>query len=278
MPRKVLFLFLMLLLIVPMHPVYAEDLVLEGKRIATDNLLVSENKVMLPIRPILEELDYRLAFNAQEGSITVTKGEEQIELYLGQPKLLFNNQERKLRTAPQLTAGKTMIDAQDICILLGLKGYWEAGRKSYYLESTPKLTEEGVMGQLLAADRQMLRAVYYNNQDFLTQNGVAPSPVIVSKQDLELLLKNHWSTQFVDNLWQTGSLDGRYVGFYSEGPIPLSYNKEMELQQITASGCKVRVLMPLWGDEEGTSFAEQFYTLVLNEEGNLVVTDVEYQN
>lgn len=278
MPRKVFFLFLMLLMFLPIYPSYADNaLVLDGILIAQNNLQVLENKVMVPITPVLKELGYQLSFDPAAGLIVATNSKEKMEVYLDQSKLLLNGQQIKLSIAPHVISGRTLLAAQDIGNLLGLKGFWEAGGKSYCFVSTPKLTEEGVISQLLAADRQMLRAVYYNNQEFLTENGVAPSPVIATRNDLQLLLGKHWSAQMIEELWRAGSENGRYIGFYSEGPIPLSYNKEMAVTEMTNSGCKVRVLLPQWEDD-GTDTCESIYSLSFNEEGNLVVTDIEYKD
>lgn len=279
MPRKVLLLLLMLLLFVPVFPADAENaLVLDGKLIDPDNLKVLGNEVMVPLRPVLEELGYQLSFDPTAGLIVATKANDQIEVYLEQPKLMLNGQEIKISASPQLISGRTLLAAQDIGNLLGLKGFWEAGQKSYCFVSIPKLSEEDIIGQLLAADRQMLRAVYYNNQEFLTQNGVAPSPVVVTKKDLQLLLGRHWSAQMIDELWQAGSEGERYVGFYSEGPLPLSYNKEVAVTELTATGCKVRVLLPQWEDDGTGAFVERIYTLMVNEDRSLVVTDLAYKD
>ncbi|ABO51426.1 hypothetical protein Dred_2923 [Desulforamulus reducens MI-1] len=274
MPKKLLgFWTFILILLVPFFPASAGiPVALDGKLLSNSESMVIEGTAMVPIRPIMEELGYKLGANIQEGIVWGYKGQDSIQINLWQP-----NGNIELTAAPQLIAGKTYLSAQDIGKLLNLEVFQEPGLQLVSLFQVPEMTEEGVIGHLLAADRQMLRVEYFNNPDFLAEHYIAPSPNIDSYEDLRKHLMDYWDESFIENLWQAASRDGHYVGLFTEGSIPLLYNKELNVMDLSETGAKVRVLMPVWGeDEDGlTEFETFIYTLQKNKGNKLVIKNIE---
>ncbi|SHF52798.1 Copper amine oxidase N-terminal domain-containing protein [Desulforamulus putei DSM 12395] len=274
--KKILLLLTLALLAVPLLPVYAgAALELDGKLLSDGDPVVIEGRLMVPVRPVFEELGYALSGNLEEGIVLAQKKNHKIEICLWEPKLVVNGKEMSLTAAPQLIMGKTFLSEQDLAKLLDLQNFRAKGTDQVVLFSKPELTREGVIRHLLAADRQLMRAEYYNNQEFLAQHNIAPSPKIVTRDDLIMLLGRHWSAHFIENLWAAGSRDGQYIGFFSEGSIPLLYSKELAVTELTGTGAKVEVKLPLWGNEDMTRFEERVYTLNRDKEGNLLITNVE---
>lgn len=277
MPRKAIFFLFLILVMVPLVPAYAGvAITLDGKVLDSHGGVVIEGKYLVPVRPIFQELGYGLTSDMGQGVILASKGQEKIAIHLWQPKVLHNGAEISGAVLPQLVEGKTMLCAEDLGRLLGLSVLQEPALNMVSFFTPPTMTQEGIICQLFTADRMYLRAEYYNNQEFLYQHYVAPSPNIITKNDLEQLLGNYWSLAYIDRLWQAGSENGRYVGFYSEGATPLSYSKEILVKQLTSTGAVVEVTMPDWGEEGLSSFHKLIYTLTLDEGGRLVITDVKY--
>ncbi|CCO08110.1 copper amine oxidase N-terminal domain-containing protein [Desulforamulus hydrothermalis] len=270
--------FLLLLLVMlsyPLLPVYAATAPeLDGKLLAGGEPVIIEGRLMLPIRPVFEELGYTLTGDWETGIVLAQKKHQQIEIRLWEPGLTVNGKEKSLAAAPQVIMGKTFLSAQDLVELLDLQNPRPDGSDRLVLFSKPQLTGEGVIRHLLAADRQMMRAEYYNNQGFLTQHNIAPSPQLVTKDDLINLLGRHWSRQLIESLWTAGSRNGRYIGFYTEGSTPLLYSKELAVIELTDTGAKVEAKLPLWWEDNMTEFEVRVYTLHRDKEGNLLITDV----
>lgn len=261
----------------PLVPACADAYIaLDGKVLDWQGGVWLEGKCMVPVRPIFQELGYKLTSDMEQGVVQANKGQEKIVIHLWQPKVLHNGSEFSGAGIPQLIEGRTMLYAEDLSRLLGLTLSQEPASNAISFFTKPEMTQEGIVGHLFTADRMYLRAEYYNNQDFLIEHHVAPSPVLVTKYDLEQLLGNYWSPVYIDRLWQDGSEQGRYVGFYSEGSIPLSYSKEIFVSEITPTGARVEVTMPDWWEEDLNNLYKLIYTLSLDEQGRLVITDLKY--
>ncbi|MEW6697792.1 MAG: copper amine oxidase N-terminal domain-containing protein [Bacillota bacterium] len=275
MLKRVLILLWMIMMVVPLLPAYAGiALGLDGKLLSAAGPVAIEGKMMVPVRPVFEEMGYTLSANLEEGVVLAQRKESRIEIHLWEPKLVANGKEAVLQAPPQLISGKTYLCEQDLAKLLSLESFRETATDRVSLFSKPRLTREDVIRHLMAADRQMMRAEYYNNQEFLTRHNVVPSPKIVTKGDLANLLGRHWSAELIEDLWQAGSRDNRYVGFFSEGAMPLQYSKEMAVTELTEKGAKAEVKLPRWEDESLENLEERIYTLTLDQAGSLVITDV----
>lgn len=262
---------------VPFFSAYAEAPVAVDGRLLNDcqSMLVGD-QVMVPLRPIFEEAGYKLEPNISKGVIVGYKGEDLVQINLGQPSIILSQTNAELTTIPQIVAGKTYLGIQDICRILDLENKEEPGLQLISLYHGPEMTEEGVISQLLAADRQMLRVEYYNNPKFLAEHQIAPSPKIQNQLDLINHLSNYWDKTFIDSLWQGGSQNGQYIGFYSEGSIPLLYNKELNVIALSPVEAKIHVLMSVWDDDNFTEFEEIIYTMQKNKLGKLIIKDIQY--
>jgi hypothetical protein len=277
-PRKLLVVLIFIIIMnVSFFPAYAASPVaLDGRLLNDCQSIIVEKQVMLPLRPIFETAGYKIEFNMPEGTIIGHKGQNNIQINLWQPGLVLNQTNLNLNTAPRLISGKTYLSVQDVCRILNLENREEPGLQLVSLYHSPEMTEEGVIGHLLGADRQMLRVEYYNNPQFLAQHHIAPSPKIQSKEDLRIHLGNYWDQTYIDRIWQGASQDGKYIGFFTEGSIPLLYNKELNVTALSSAEAKVHVLMPSWGEENHTEFEERIYTLQKDEWGKLIITDIQF--
>lgn len=254
----------------------AGQMVLDGKVLAQDpGTLTIQKNVIVPIRPLLEELNYEITYDIQRGLLNAVKNDSKLELYLWNPRVLINGVEHVPQAAPQLIQGFTMMSAQDLAQLLKLTSIVNSDKEEVHFFSQPVMSREGVERHLLAADRQMMRAEYYNNQEFLNQCGIASSPRIVTKTDLQELLGMYWSERYIEYLWNEGSEKGKYIGFFSEGSIPLIYSKEIAVTYMDANTAIVEVKLPLWGDEGLTEFEHRAYTLVKDKQGRLLIESVK---
>lgn len=278
--RKVLIVLFMLVLMlaVPLLPSYASGIDLDGQILseAGDAILIEE-KLFIPARPLLLELGYQVSFDPRGGVIEASRSKYRVEILLWEPKLIRNGIEIVPDAAPQLINGITMISTKDLGRLLNLAVSENTSTEKVSFHSLPEMTKEGVIRHLIAADRQMMRAEYYNNQEFLKQCRVTPSPVLKNKEDLELLLSQYWAPKYINNLWQEGSKNGQYIGFFSEGLTPLIYSKEILVTELNDSEATVEVKLPLWGEEGLDNHEIRTYTLTKDLQGRLLIKNVGAQ-
>lgn len=277
MPKKTVLFMVAILLLIPLASAGASPAMsLDGQLLDSREIpVIIGGQVMVPVRSILQEMGWRVSYNMEEGVVYAEKVPDKAWIFLRRPGMKQNDGEVKLTAAPLLVGGKTLLSLQDVCKLTGAQGTWDSNLELVSFFTPPEMTREGIVKNLLAADRQLMRVEYYNNQAFLKQCRIIPSPKIISKDDLRVLLARYWSGRYIEKLWQAGSENGNFAGFFREGLTPLDYHKEMVVFELGEKQAKVEVKLPLWGEAGTTEFENRVYTLTRDPEGRLLVTDVE---
>lgn len=281
MPRILIPAMLFIFLLMPLAPAGAAPaLALDGQLLVSqEEPVILEQKVMVPIRPILQEMGWRLSCNMEEGVVYAEKSTDKVWIFLWRPAVIKNDVEISLTAVPQLISGHTMMSLQDLCRLTGAQGVWDSQLELASFFSPVEMTREGVVRSLLAADRQLMRVEYYNNQDFLKHCRIAPSPKINSKEELMKFLGSYWSPEYIERIWQAGSKENVFIGFFRDGLTPLDYQKEISVAELTGTQARIEAKLPLWGGGEGDAeqFVNRVYTLIKDSEGKLLIEDIQIE-
>ena len=281
MPRILIPAVLFIVLLIPLSPAGAAPaLALDGQLLAfQEEPVILEQKVMVPIRPILQEMGWRLACDMEEGVVYAERSANKIQIFLWQPAVVKNDVEISLTAVPQLISGHTMMSLEDICRLTGAQGTWDAQLELASFFSPVEMTREGVVRSLLAADRQLMRVEYYNNQDFLKHCSIAPSPKINSKEELINFLGSYWSPEYIERIWQAGSRENVFIGFFRDGVTPLDYQKEISVVELAGTQARIEAKLPVWwgGEGDAEQFVNRVYTLIKDPEGKLLIKDIQIE-
>jgi len=81
-------------------------------------------RIMVPLRFISQELGFQVNWNAVEQKISITKGENGINLWVGKPIVLKDKQILLGDTAPEIHKGRTVVPLRLVSELLGCKVTW----------------------------------------------------------------------------------------------------------------------------------------------------------
>ena len=111
---------------------------IDGDRVYFDQPpILYNNRTMVPLRRIFEELGARVTWNGNTQTATGTKGDRTVKVTIGQKKMYVNGREYTLDIAPIVVGGRTLVPARAIAKGLGCDVDWN-GR--YNLVSiTPKV-------------------------------------------------------------------------------------------------------------------------------------------
>ncbi|WP_166242941.1 copper amine oxidase N-terminal domain-containing protein [Paenibacillus turpanensis] len=91
--------------------------------------------VLVPMRAIFERLGAVLTWNAQEQSVTATKGSTSIYLKLGSMNATINGVEKPLNVAAQLVNSHTMVPVRFVSEALGAEVSWDANTQTVIIET-----------------------------------------------------------------------------------------------------------------------------------------------
>lgn len=82
---------------------------------------------MVPLRQIAEQLDFRVDFNTQEQKITLTKLEQEMEMWLDKKGVLVNGQTKSVEAEPVIINGTSMVPLRVVAEFFGTEVQWKDG-------------------------------------------------------------------------------------------------------------------------------------------------------
>lgn len=92
---------------------YADDnvmlMMINGDLISNANIIIKNGTTLVPLRIISEQLKADVAWNAKTKTITIVKGNNTIEMKVGNKSAKLNNKSFKMNVAPQIINGYTYV-------------------------------------------------------------------------------------------------------------------------------------------------------------------------
>ncbi|SDD28055.1 copper amine oxidase N-terminal domain-containing protein [Peptococcus niger] len=127
---KVFVFFMALAFCLPSY-CYAVEININGQCLATDTEPVIENsRVFVPARVIAENLGASVAYNAQDRTVDMDRGDTHIHITIGSPDLWFSDKEKSgpisLDTPAFIKNNRTMLPVRAISELFGMQVDWDA--------------------------------------------------------------------------------------------------------------------------------------------------------
>lgn len=95
------------------------------------------NRTMVPMRKIFEELGAKVTWNNSTRTATGKKGDRTVKITVGQNKMYVNNKEVLLDTAPIVVSGRTLVPVRAVAEGLGCDVKWN--NKTALVSITPKI-------------------------------------------------------------------------------------------------------------------------------------------
>lgn len=108
-----------------------DDITVEisGEKVYFDQQpLLYNNRTMVPMRKIFEELGATVAWDNNTKTVTGKKGDRTVKVTVGQNKMYVNNKEYTLDTAPVVVSGRTLVPVRAIAEGLGCKVKWDENK------------------------------------------------------------------------------------------------------------------------------------------------------
>jgi uncharacterized protein YpmB len=103
---------------------------LEGKEIIFDqDPIMDSNRVLVPIRPILEAMGADVAWS-EDWLVTVTKGETKVDLRIGKAEALVNSEIFNMDVPAKLVSGRTMVPVRFITQCFGYDVDWDQDKRT----------------------------------------------------------------------------------------------------------------------------------------------------
>lgn len=173
------------------------DIILNGDKLLLENsaYLGEEGKVMVPIRQILETLEFEVDWNNDERSITASKGSDIVELKVGETKLNSNDEELNILEEPVIKNNKTYVPlelfSQGFDFVIG----WDSKHQVLNISEPKKNNEE----YFNIADNEDIKDNLNIYMNALEKNNNFYGSVLVAK-DNNLLLSDGYGYADVGQL------------------------------------------------------------------------------
>lgn len=113
--------------------------VVEGTTLNVSSQVIN-GRLMVPYRAVAERLGARVGWNAAERSVTVTDGDTNLKLTVGQANAVSNGRKISLDVAPVLLNGRVLVPLRFLGTSLGWRVSWEDATRTARLNSIPDLT------------------------------------------------------------------------------------------------------------------------------------------
>lgn len=123
------------LMIIQQMPVYVD-----GQRLYLDVApVIEQGRTLVPLRKIFERLGAEISWDEASKTVVATKGEQTIELTMGNATCLVNGKKVKLEVPAKIIAGRTMVPMRFVGETLGAK-------VNYVTTNGPAVYIEGAQG------------------------------------------------------------------------------------------------------------------------------------
>lgn len=114
-----------------LHTEMGIKVIIDGEIMSFEQPAVNRNgSILVPMRPIFEELGAELKWNAADRSVDAVRGSRVIWLKLDSKDALVNQKKITLPVPPQLVKSNTMVPLRFVSEALGAEVKWEAATQS----------------------------------------------------------------------------------------------------------------------------------------------------
>lgn len=125
-------------------PVFAENdvnVVVNGNAVDMKGVIL-ENRTMVPVRGVMEELGYTVDWDADTKTATLANGENTVKITAGE-KVFYLNDTAVTPDVPQtIIEGRFMLPLRAVSEAVGAKVDWDADRKTAGITTGETKTEE----------------------------------------------------------------------------------------------------------------------------------------
>lgn len=114
------------------------NVTVNGKLVQLDQkpIIDQNNRTLVPIRFISEELGAKVDWNDATQQVTITKGSKVIELTIGKTTAKINGTTYQLDTKPIVKNGRTLVPVRFIAEALGTEVKWDANTRTVAIKET----------------------------------------------------------------------------------------------------------------------------------------------
>jgi hypothetical protein len=95
--------------------------------------IIRQDRVLVPLRAVLERLGAAVVWDPTRAEIRVTQGHLVTRLALGSREAFVNQDTRMMDTAPIMFQNRVMIPLRYLSELYGAKVHWDAARRAVYV-------------------------------------------------------------------------------------------------------------------------------------------------
>jgi exopolysaccharide biosynthesis protein len=96
---------------------------------------IIDGRTYVPVRFVVDALGGRVQWEAAEKKVVIRRGEDWMELWVGDPIFLVNGSRVNGSTAPLISGGRTLLPLRVISEQLGMKVVWEPKSKKISIQS-----------------------------------------------------------------------------------------------------------------------------------------------
>ncbi|HBQ87410.1 MAG TPA: hypothetical protein DER33_01795 [Syntrophomonas sp.] len=117
-------------LLVCLPAAYAQQeagLQVKGEMVQSDPApFIADNRVMVPVRETAAALGADVSWNGENQSVQVSRGQDQITMFIGNFQVLINGRNEKVEGAPVIVNGKAMVPVRVLADALKLPVAWDS--------------------------------------------------------------------------------------------------------------------------------------------------------
>lgn len=114
-------------------------LFINGSIIKNANLITENNRILLPIRIVAENLGARIEWNSKKGKVTIIDAENTIELFMGQKNAKINGEKFDLDVAPKIFNNSTYVPMRFVAEALNAKIDYFNGKDITHQHILPRM-------------------------------------------------------------------------------------------------------------------------------------------
>jgi len=97
--------------------------------------IIVDGNTLVPMRAIFEKLGAKVVWNADNKSVTATKGPTAVWLQIDNSAAKIQNQDQTLEVAPRMVNGNTMVPLRFVSEALGARVQWDETKKTVTIAS-----------------------------------------------------------------------------------------------------------------------------------------------
>lgn len=113
------------------------QVIVDGRQVVFDvaPYIDNSNRVMVPLRAIVESLGAAVDWEARTGTITISKNGEVSVFKIGSNRAVFNGREKIMDTMPVIRSDRTLVPARYVAESIGAGVHWDNATKTVIITS-----------------------------------------------------------------------------------------------------------------------------------------------